>query len=63
MSNNVKEARLAKSITQEDLAKSVGATRQTIGLIENGKYNPSLHLCISIAKRLDKTLDDLFWED
>jgi putative transcriptional regulator len=39
----------------------VGATRQTIGLIEKGKYNPSLNLCVKIAKTLNRTLNDLFW--
>jgi putative transcriptional regulator len=63
MENRVKVARVAKNLTQSELAKRVNATRQTIGLIENGKYNPSLNLCISIAKTLGKTLDDLFWED
>ncbi|MDQ0174902.1 helix-turn-helix transcriptional regulator [Bacillus chungangensis] len=62
MKNRVKLARVEKSITQEQLALRVKATRQTIGLIEKGKYNPSLQLCIAIAKTLDKTLDDLFWE-
>ena len=47
----------------EELAELVQATRQTIGLIENGKYNPSLALCLKIAQSLDKTLDQLFWED
>ena len=45
-----------------ELAKAVGVTRQTIGMIESGDYNPSLKLCISICKVLDKTLNDLFWE-
>ena len=62
LKNRVKLARVEKSITQEQLALHVKATRQTIGLIEKGKYNPSLQLCIAIAKTLDKTLDDLFWE-
>ena len=62
MKNNVKITRMKSSITQEQLARMVGVTRQTIGLIEKGKYNPSLHLCISIAKELNKTLDELFWE-
>jgi len=39
----------------------VDVTRQTIHLIEKGKYNPSLKLCLSICHVLDKTLDDLFW--
>ncbi|NIK12124.1 helix-turn-helix transcriptional regulator [Alkalibacillus almallahensis] len=63
MVNKLKSARVQKDYTQEQLAKRVNATRQTIGLIEKGKYNPSLNLCIAIAKELDKTLDDLFWED
>ncbi|RPJ95757.1 transcriptional regulator [Rummeliibacillus sp. TYF005] len=62
MKNNVKFTRMKQGITQEQLAKKVHATRQTIGLIEKGKYNPSLQLCISIAKALNKTLDQLFWE-
>jgi len=41
----------------------VKASRQTIGLIEKGGYNPTLNLCIRIAKMLDTTLDHLFWED
>ena len=58
-----KLARVAKNLTQQELADSVGATRQTIGLIEKDRYNPSLALCIRIAKALDKTLDELFWKD
>jgi len=50
-----------KGLSQQDLADLVSATRQTIGLIEKGKYNPSLKLCINIAKSLDRTLNDLFW--
>lgn len=63
MNNQVKKYRMDKNLTQTELAELVGATRQTIGLIESGKYNPSLNLCVSIAKVLSKTLDDLFWED
>ncbi|HLR68216.1 helix-turn-helix transcriptional regulator [Virgibacillus alimentarius] len=63
MSNRIKMARVEKSLTQEQLASRVSVARQTIGLIEKGKYNPSLKLCIAIAKTLGKTLDDLFWED
>jgi len=57
----LKIARIEKGYSQQDLADHVGATRQTIGLIEKGKYNPSLNLCIRIAQTLDKTLNDLFW--
>lgn len=59
----LKLARVEKDLSQEDLANLVGATRQTIGLIELGKYNPSIKLCIKIANTLDKTLNDLFWEE
>ena len=59
----IKIARLECDMSQEDLAKAVGATRQTIGLIEAGNYNPSLKLCLAICKALNKTLDDLFWEE
>lgn len=62
MNNKVKFARIEKSMTQAELAQQVNVTRQTIGLIENGKYNPSLQLCIAIAQSLGKTLDQLFWE-
>lgn len=58
----IKLARIEKDYTQEELANIIGVTRQTIGLIEAGKYNPSLSLCINICKVLDKTLNDLFWE-
>ncbi|MDD3252938.1 MAG: helix-turn-helix transcriptional regulator [Lachnospiraceae bacterium] len=58
----IKSARAAKDLSQGDLASIVGVTRQTIGMIESGEYNPSLRLCIAICKALDKTLDELFWE-
>ena len=59
----LKLARVEKDLSQGELANLVGATRQTIGLIELGKYNPSIKLCIKIANTLDKTLNDLFWEE
>ena len=59
----LKAARAAKDLSQEELAQAVGATRQTIGMIEAGKYNPTLNLCIAICKALDKTLDEFFWEE
>ncbi|APH14304.1 helix-turn-helix family protein [Clostridium sporogenes] len=55
--------RIECDMSQEQLADAVGVARQTIGLIEAGKYNPSLNLCISICKALNKTLNDLFWEE
>ncbi|PRR80188.1 helix-turn-helix protein [Clostridium liquoris] len=59
----MKIARMEVDMKQEDLAKAVGVTRQTIGLIESGEYNPTLNLCIAICKALGKTLNDLFWEE
>ena len=56
-------ARLECDKSQEDLANAVGVTRQTIGLIEAGNYNPTLKLCVAICKALNKTLNDLFWEE
>ncbi len=59
----LKLARVEKDLSQQELADLVEATRQTIGLIEAGKFNPTLKLCLKIAKALDKTLDQLFWEE
>ena len=59
----LKLARIEKGLSQQELADLVDATRQTIGLIEKGKYNPSLNLCTKIAITLDKTLNDLFWDE
>lgn len=59
----MKIARVECDMTQEQLADAVGVTRQTIGLIEAGKYNPSISLCIEICKALNKSLDDLFWSE
>ena len=59
----LKGARAGLDMSQEQLAETVGVTRQTIGMIEAGKFNPSLQLCIAICKALGKTLNDLFWED
>ena len=62
MNMKLKLARIEKNLTQQELADLVQVTRQTIGLIEKGDYNPTLKLCIHIAKALDRTLDQLFWE-
>ena len=59
----LKAARAAKDLSQEQLAQLVGVTHQTIGMIEAGNYNPTLNLCIAICKALDRTLDELFWEE
>jgi putative transcriptional regulator len=59
----MKIARISKELSQEDLAIAVGVTRQTIGMIEAGNFNPSLQLCINICKTLEVTLNDIFWEE
>ncbi len=59
----LKLARVALDITQSELATRVGVSRQTINVIEKGDYNPSIKLCIAICKELNKTLDELFWEE
>ena len=56
-------ARAAKDLSQQALADIVGVSRQTVNAIEKGDYNPSIKLCISICKALDRTLDELFWEE
>lgn len=58
----MKAARMERGLSQAELAERVGATRQTIGLIEAGRYNPSLKLCRAICRTLGVTLDDLFWD-
>ena len=57
----LKAARAGLDLSQDDLAKAVGVSRQTISAIEKGDYNPTINLCIGICKVLGKTLDDLFW--
>jgi len=59
--NRLKLARVERNLTQAELAELVGVTRQTIGLIEGGGYNPTLQLCIRLARATGKSLDDLFW--
>lgn len=59
----MKIARIEKDLSQEQLAEILGVTRQTIGLIESGSYNPTLKLCVAICKALGKTLDELFWPE
>lgn len=59
--NRLKLARIASGLTQAELADRVGVTRQTIGLIEAGGYNPTLNLCLRLARETGKSLDELFW--
>lgn len=59
----LKAARAEKDMTQGQLASAVGVSRQTIHAIEKGEYNPTIRLCRAICRTLDKTLDELFWEE
>jgi len=61
LDKRLKLARVESGLTQTELADLVGVTRQTIGLIEAGGYNPTLKLCIRLAQETGKTLDELFW--
>ena len=61
--NRVKEFRKELGISQLELAKDIGVSRQTINMIENDKYNPTLELCLKLAHRLQTDLNSLFWED
>ncbi|MCM1146004.1 MAG: helix-turn-helix transcriptional regulator, partial [Lachnoclostridium sp.] len=59
----IKVARVQKDMTQKELADAVGVSRQTINAIEQGEYNPTIKLCRSICRILEKSLDELFWEE
>ncbi|MBP3913986.1 MAG: helix-turn-helix transcriptional regulator [Lachnospiraceae bacterium] len=59
----LKAARAGLDLSQDDLAKRVGVSRQTISAIEKGDYNPTINLCIKICKELGRTLDELFWQE
>ncbi|MDD3399556.1 MAG: helix-turn-helix transcriptional regulator [Candidatus Paceibacterota bacterium] len=60
MKTKLKEFRLKKSLTQEELAERVGVRRETIVFLEQGKYNPSLGLAFKIARELGVPLTDIF---
>ena len=60
MENIIKDLRKEGNVTQEDLASTVGVTRQTIISLENGKYNASLALAHKIAKYFGKTIEEVF---
>ena len=60
MENRIKEYRKNRKITQDDLAKGVSVTRQTIISLENGRYDASLKLAHKIACFFDTTIEELF---
>jgi len=61
VANAVREARLAAGLTQVELADRCGVTRQTIGLIEAGRYNPTVKLALLISRAVGRSIADLFW--
>ena len=60
MENRIRELRKAAGLRQEDLARELGVTRQTINAIENNKYDPTLSLALRLARELGVTVDGLF---
>ncbi|RMF90816.1 MAG: transcriptional regulator [Methanobacteriota archaeon] len=63
MKNNLRIQRAIMEMTQEDVAREVGVTRQTINAIEKGKYNPSLELAFKLARLFNLTIEELFTYD
>ncbi len=63
LKNNLKEARTDKKISQSDLAKMVGVSRNTISSIETGQFNPTAKLALILCIALDKKFEDLFYFD
>lgn len=61
LGNRVKEFRAAKNLNQQELGSLVGASRQTISLIERGDYNPSITLALKIAGVFQKTVEEVFY--
>ena len=61
LQNRLRVARAEKNLSQSELGKMVGASRQTIGAIENGTFNPSAKLALLLCVALDKKFEDLFY--
>ena len=60
MKNRIEEIRKERGVRQEEFAKLMGVSRQTISSLENGRYNPSITLAYKIAKYFDMTIEDVF---
>lgn len=60
MKNRLEELRRARGIKQEELAEALSVSRQTIGSLENGRYNPSILLAFKIARYFDKSIEEIF---
>ena len=63
MNNDVRELRTERGLSQGDLARALGVSRQTIISIEKGRYVPSLPLAISLARYFDKAVEEVFHPD
>ena len=60
MKNRIEEIRTARGIRQEELAKAMGVSRQTISALENGRYNPSIMLAYNIARYFGMAIEEVF---
>lgn len=60
MKNRLEELRKARGIRQEELADALGVSRQTIGSLENGRYNPSILLAFRLARYFEMSIEDVF---
>lgn len=60
MKNKIEEIRKARGIRQEEFAKALGVSRQTISSLETGRYNPSIQLAFKIARYFGMTIEDVF---
>ena len=60
MKNRIEEIRKERGVRQEEFAKLMGVSRQTISSLENGRYNPSIILAYKIAKYFDMTIEEVF---
>ncbi len=59
----MRRLRQEAGLSQAELARRIGVSRQTINMIENGDYNPTIALCINICRVLGVTLNDIFWRN
>ena len=60
MNNNLEKIRKEKGISQEELARALEVSRQTIGSLENGRYNPSIILAFKIARYFNMSIEEIF---
>lgn len=60
MKNRIEEIRKARGVKQEELAKALGVSRQTISSLENGRYNPSIELAYKLSKYFGMTIEEVF---